>query len=371
VPGAPNSPAGTAGEPTFQVFGWSKGYVGFTVIPVQPTAAQESAGTYVQPVVVASNSSDGVHWNVGKKLDLAAAGSTMLMNFRTVMEGPHGLLAVGWTGACGDEILDSLWTSADGIEWKPVNAGKVFGATPVQITRISGGAAGFVAVAYKGAGAWTSQDGRTWQPVALKGTAFKDSLVDDGTAIGSSYMLAGITGIRDCTATVSDGSATPKPVLRTASVWWSADGSAWTRVSLPGAVAKSENQEMWVSHLSNRAVMVVDATDPKSFAWGTHDGRTWTQIALPAGIYQQGIVSDGRHNLFLAWTGQDITHGDISKLYTIDDNFSSTAIIASGDVPDIAAVNYYDYGIIAVGPAGVVVTKADGSQMWLGVPSAE
>jgi hypothetical protein len=369
-----------AANSTFQVFGWSKGYVGFTITrePLpdeQPSDEEPTDGpidyTYVPPTVVSSYSADGVHWHSGQALDPLAAGSKDLQVIRSVIEGPTGLLAVGWSGACGSVYLDALWTSSDGIKWQPVDAGKVFGVDPWSIVNVSGGAAGYVAVAYKGAGVWTSRDGRTWRRVVLTGGAFKNSLVDDGTALSGGFVLAGTEGTPDCGVTTYDG-PTPAPPLRTASAWWSADGSSWTRVSLPGAVATSESQFLWTSHLSDSAVLVVDDTYSSRYAWGSNDGQTWVPLSLPKDVYAWDFISEAQRNLVVKWDGDWDTPASL-QMRTVDDDFALVSISQSGNVPSLVYSSWdiFTCGVVALGPTGVVVTTADGSQLWFGTPSAD
>jgi hypothetical protein len=60
-------------------------------------------------------------------------------------------------------------------------------------------------------------------------------------------------------------------------------------------------------------------------------------------------------------------------LRTIDDSFAVSSVIQTGDVPNLVYYQggNYTYGLVAIGPTGVVVTNADGSQLWFGTPSAK
>ena len=370
-----------AGSTQFQVFGWSRGYVGFSI---QPNSSTND--TPVDATVVSYYSPDGVHWKQGQKLDTAGAGTQgLLWNIRSVIEGPAGLLAVGWTGACGSEYVDGLWTSSDGIAWRPVDTQKAFGQNAIAIPRISGGSAGYVAVAYKGAGVWTSADGRVWQPAALNAPAFKNSKIDDGTAFSGGYVLAGTYGTPDCGVTIG-----PAPTLppATAAVWWSADAASWTRVSLPGAVGSSDGQSITVCRLSDRALMVIDdswinsATPvvPRA-AWTSTDGRTWRSVTLPAAISAADILSDGQRAIAVLPVvfGQKPANGipplGHLSLQMFDANYALITLQQSGDQPSIPNVNAdpafseLPYGFVALGPSGVVAT--DGHQLWMGTPSAQ
>jgi hypothetical protein len=364
------APSWAAGSTQFQVFGWSRGYVGFSIKPNSSTG-----DTPVDPTVVSYNSPDGVHWKEGQKLDTAGAGTQgMLMEIRSVIEGPAGLLAVGWSGACGSEYVDGLWTSSDGTSWQPVNTQTAFGQHAIAIPRISGGSAGYVAVAYKGAAVWTSADGRVWQPVALDAPGFKNSKIDDGTAFSGGYLLAGTYGTPDCEVTTGPAPTLP-PV--TAAVWWSADAASWTRISLPGAVSSSDSQSISVYRLSDRALLVVhdswtNSATPivRQAAWTSTDGRNWRSVTLPAEISGANILSDGQRALVVLPVGDGQTASHLS-LQTFDADYALVTLRQSGNQPSISYVGSPmsdGYGLVAVGPSGVVVT--DGHQLWMGTPSA-
>ena len=363
------APSWAVGSTQFQVFGWSHGYVGFSIQPHSSTG-----DTPIDPTVVSYSSPDGVHWKEGQTLDTAGAGTQgLLMEIRSVIEGPAGLLAVGWSGACGSEYLDGLWNSSDGISWQPVDTQKAFGQNAIAIPRISGGSAGYVAVAYKGAGVWTSADGRVWQPVALDAPGFKNSKIDDGTAFSDGYVLAGTYGTPDCAVTIGPAPTLP-PV--TAAVWWSADAASWTRVSLPGAMSSSDGQSVSVCRLSDRALMAIDSKwnntsqTSEQLAWVTTDGRTWRSVTLPAGISEPDILTDGQRALVVRPVGDDQTVGHLS-LQTFDADYTLVNLRQSGAQPSISYMGTgmgEPYGLVAVGPSGVVVT--DGHQLWMGTPSA-
>ena len=374
LPAAPEFGAQTPVEGSkFQVFGWSRGYVGFALTPGVPTAEQVANYTNPSPTIVSSYSADGVHWHTGGKLDTSGALGTEVI--RTVIEGPAGLLAVGWFDACASESLDSLWTSTDGISWTPVNVSAAFGDQPMPIAHISGGAAGYVAVAYKSAAVWTSKDGRVWQRLALDAGSLKNSQINDGTAVSGGFILAGTEGTGDCGVVSSD--RLPAPVLRKAAVWWSADGSSWTHPSLPGVVAFA-NQDTWVANLDDQGVIVVDDTyvsettpDSRS-AWASKDGRTWVSIKLPADINQAAVIAEGPHNLIVDNLGS--SESAPLNIRTIGSDFRLVPVSQTGtSVPNLVYQNWegpYAYGMVAVGPTGVVVANADGP-VWFGTPSAQ
>jgi hypothetical protein len=374
LPAAPEFGAQTPVEGSkFQVFGWSRGYVGFALTPGVPTAEQIAAGTNPSPTLVSSYSADGVHWRTGEKLDTSEAPNLAVI--RTVIEGPAGLLAVGWWGSCASEYLDSLWTSTDGISWTPVNASAAFGQLPSSIAHVSGGAAGYVAVAYGSAAVWTSKDARTWRRLALDTGSLKNSLINDGTAVAGGFVLAGTEGTRDCGGFVAPDGPTPAPVYTKAGVWWSADGSSWTHPSLPGVVASSGSQDIWMSNLGDQGVIVAKDTyssgPPSRSAWASKDGRTWVSINLPQDINQPAVIAEGPHNLIVDNLGS--SESAPLNIRTIGSDFRLVPVVQTGSsVPDLVYQNWegpYAYGMVAVGPTGVVVANADGP-IWFGTPSA-
>jgi hypothetical protein len=61
-------------------------------------------------------------------------------------------------------------------------------------------------------------------------------------------------------------------------------------------------------------------------------------------------------------------------LRTIEDGFALVSVNQGGDVPELLYSNWgggTTYGLVALGPTGVIVTNADGSQLWFGTPSLE
>jgi hypothetical protein len=366
---------------TFQVFGWSHGYVGFTITAGHDTGQVDSYGNSIwsDPTLASSYSADGVHWHAGQKL-LSLRGETgsPLETIRAVVEGPAGLMAVGWTGGCASVYLYELWTSTDGKTWQAVDTETSRALiNAFAVTHVSGGAAGYVSVAYRSAGVWISKDGRNWQAVPLNIGPFANSLVNDGTAVTGGFVLAGLDGTPDCTTSViqPDDTPPPTPAPRVAAVWWSADGTSWTHISLPGAVSSAQYQGTWVSRLSDQKVLVVNGGQ----AWVSSDGQTWTPANLQ-GVTQDAIVAQGQHNLVVKGLGVDAGEGSWSPvaagklgLQTINGSSALVSIGQTGDVPELVYWNGYygPYGMVAVGPTGVVVTSADGSQLWFGTPATK
>ncbi len=374
------TPGWANGTSQFEVFGWSRGYVGFSIQPNSSTG-NTSVGPNgsVDPIVVSYSSPDGVHWKEGQTLDTVAAGSPgWLQDIVSVIEGPGGLLAVGWGAfGCGPQYIMGLWTSSDGTSWQPVNTQTAFGQHGSHLAKVSGGSAGYVAVGFDGGDIWTSADGRAWQQVALDAPSFQNSKIDDGTAFSGGYVLGGTYGLLSCgDVHVATGPIPTLPPV-TAAVWWSADAASWTRVALPGAASSSENQSMSVCRLSDHALLAVHdswnngATPPvtRQTTWISTDGRTWTSVTLPAEIHEEDILSDGLLALVVLPVASDANGfallGHLS-LQIFDANYALVTLQQSGDQPSLK-LGSAD-GLVAVGPSGVVAT--DGHQLWMGTPSA-
>jgi hypothetical protein len=370
------APAPTSGPtpyyhtaPTFHVFGWSHGYVGFTTYPALKIYAQPTASNAIwdgNDTVVSSYSSDGVHWHKGHTLDVASDDLHWLESVHAVIEGAGGLLAVGWSGGCASLWVEGLWTSVDGgVSWQPVDARAAFGHALLH--SVSGGPAGYVAVAYHGRGVWTSKDGRTWQAVAMDAAPFVDSKVDDGTAFSGGFVLAGTSGVRDCsgstyTTPAPGATPSPTPVPVTNAVWWSADSAGWTRTTLPGSP-----QRIWLCRVSDRTVLVVGRfSDDGNSVWASIDGQNWTPTEVPADFDQYQLLTNGQRGVVVR-----LKDGPASVSF-FDSNLRLDKLPQNGDVPQVgSALTQLDTddgsGYAAVGPTGVVVT--DGRQSWIGIPS--
>ncbi len=171
------------------------------------------------------------------------------------------------------------------------------------------------------------------------------------------------------------GETPPPPVFKTAAVWWSADGSSWTRVALPGAVSKAGSQGTWISRLGDRRLLV----ENDGQAWVSSNGKTWAAADLPS-LTPSLIISQGQHNLVVKGLGAEAGQGIWSQvvagkleIQTIDDRPALAPVSQTGDVPQLIYWDGYygPYGMVAAGPTGVVVTTADGSQLWFGTPATK
>jgi hypothetical protein len=358
----------------FQMFGWSRGFVGFALQGAGKLGDDNVPTTTT--ATFTTSSSDGVHWHAGPALQQQTRDP---LDIRAVYEGPAGLLAVEESGACGDTWVEGLLASRDGVTWQVVDMATAFGAA--VIWNVSGGSTGFVATDTSGHAAWTSSDGQSWQPVKLDAPAFATSRIDDGTAFSAGYVLVGSTeplGARNCGVIVPDPSALPSPTppMRVPAVWWSADGASWVKPELPGAQA-AYPIHMWVQRLDDHTLAAFDGYSAVGGepVWVSGDGRTWKPLPQPVTLdltisdysycHEGCFKTDGRHGIQLQGLNATLEHpyaGGMSLSTWTDAGL--VALTQSGNQPP------FDFGTYwTVGPTGVLV--ADAGQLWIGLPSPD
>jgi hypothetical protein len=342
------------------VFGWSRGYVGFRTA-VDETYSETGPSVIVSDVMVSTASSDGINWSAGRALDITSLGSPV--GIMTVVEGPAGLLAAGSfpRGVCGGPAtVDVLWTSPDGLTWTRVQPPADFASSSVYT--LDAGSAGYIATGILKDGVtaavWVSADGRSWRRTPLPKTTSGTVLVDGATAFAGGFVLSGAREIQ-----VGCGESVQVP-----SVWWSADAKSWIAPKLPGATAADESW-MDVQRISDHAVMatawVWDATTQASsqLVWASTDGRTWKPLEWPASLLRASVLTSGQRGLVFEYPSSDFVGPTIA---TLDDDLTVTTLTPSGDVPTGAAMSGSN---LAFGPTGLVVLTNDGLNLWLGVPT--
>jgi hypothetical protein len=340
------------------VFGWSRGYVGFRAVS-NPNAIPAT------PVSIFSTSStDGLHWTAVRPLDTEGLPYLGQVITQTV-EGPAGLLAVGWNnvGVCGGPpTVGGLWTSPDGLTWSRVQLPADFASASVYT--VDAGSTGYVATGTLKDGAtqavWLSGDGRSWRRSSLP-TAFGKVVVDGATDFSAGYVVSGA---------VLGGEGCGGAALLTPSLWWSADGKSWTRSKLTGVVPASD-ATMTVSRISDHALMAIDTGWDQTgqiashVVWFTTDGRTWNLVKSPSSMLADGILTNGQRGLLVVTP----TNNDgPPTIATVGNDLTVTTLSQSGDGPVASATSVG--WTSALGPTGLVILSSDGSNLWLGVPTA-
>lgn len=260
-------------------------------------------------------------------------------------EGPGSILATGWltcAAGCGvDWIGPEMWVSDDGTSWDRV--------APISgLPRISGGSSGFMAITATSSVA-ISQDGRSWKKAAAVPIPAGASSValDSAAAFHGGFILAGSIAYGHACAYALEGDKVE------AGIWWSADGTSWTRDALNPSLTCTD-ADVRLSRLSDRAVLARESCYPDStvvnVAWTSTDGRSWTQVTDADSINAYTFYTEGAANLgyFYEW-GSGGYKGSIGQFCYFDDRLLPVALAQSGDVPQGRLQ-------LALGPAGALAT---------------
>jgi hypothetical protein len=375
-------PATTDGTAGVGVFGWSGGYVGFRTasdITIDTTSGKMN----VAVAMVSTSSPDGAHWTSGQAMDIK--GLTDAVYVDKVIEGPSGLLAVGRYGraACGGpSTVNALWTSTDGQTWTRATPSSDFATA--RVYTIDGDSDGFVATGALKDGAtqaiWLSTDGVSWRRVAVPTVTTGTFVLDGATAFASGYVVAGaVLGDEGCGG----------PSQLTPSLWWSATGTGWSRVKLPGATPAND-AAMAVTRVSDHALMAIatvwdsgataspesrrpgglrsgisgewqEIAHPTQTVWVSSNGQDWKLVQSPSSMLNDGVMTDGRRGL----VAETPDGGVGGKIATVGDDLGVTVLTESGAVPD-ALSGYWTYGL---GPNGVVCVLSDGTDLRVGRPA--
>ena len=333
----------------FHVLGWSKGYLGFTSTFVKATGREQS--------LVVTSSADGRTWRSAGRLDFGS--DLQAITVTQLVEGPAGLLATAERVGCAlHKPAVRMWRSTDGETWTPVDLKGVFGAD--ALPGVSGGSAGYVVLAAttKERTLWTSQDGASWHRSAVLSAGFSPQSV-------ASSQIGVVVVSRTPPEPLDCGATTGGPVIHyTESAWLSQHGSPWTEVRLPDALGGTDTT-MSVDRLNDATVLIEEvATDTNSQAnalirraWTSSDGLTWRRndaLAAPLGH----PLTDGTRTIFIRWTDQGAP-----EIWSLTHDLRVVNLSAGADAP-IASQD----GLVALGPAGLVVTDSSGAISWLAVP---
>jgi hypothetical protein len=337
---------------SMHLHGWSGGLVAFG------SDGGQGSDPPSPPTLASTSSPDGIHWSAPRSIDVS--GYPDQVTIEQVAEGPAGLLAVGRFPAdtCGGPpVIAGLWHSTDGTTWRAV-------ALPRNMVRghvetLDGGSAGYIASGKqsdgKTPGIWLSQNATTWRALALPKPASGTLVVNGATSFAGGLVVAGaVLGEEGC-----GGPASIHPA-----VWWSADGSGWTRESLPGA-STAADASLSIHRLNDGEIVAVSQAGDTPDAWVSTDGRTWSAVPTPAIEALFGTITDNRRSIVAAAPSDD--QGEL-VFQTVGDQLDVAPLPQTGDGPVQTADSIPT--ITAVGPTGLVVVSVDGSHLWLGVPTA-
>lgn len=356
-------PSTTTGDWQVGLFGWSEGYVGFR------TAFDDSRFSQPQTVdIVSTSSADGLHWTAGRPMDVR--GLTDVVDITAVVEGPAGLLAVGYhppTTCGGPSTVEALWTSPDGLTWTRVQSPAFF--TSASVYTVDAGSTGYIASGILKDGVtqavWLSGDGRSWRQVPLTKATFGQFVVDGATDFAAGYVVSGTVA--------SNGGCGGEATVFTPSLWWSADGTRWTRSKLTGA-APAGDSWITVSRISDHALMAIasrwdDTTQTyEQLVWVTSDGQAWNLVKSPSIVLSSNILTNGQRGLLAIAPSDDNSPPTIA---TVGDDLTVATLTQTGDGPVGSSTNWPSWmSFAAFGPTGIVVLSEDALNLWLGVPIA-
>ena len=153
----------------------------------------------------------------------------------------------------------------------------------------------------------------------------------------------------------------------TPSLWWSPDGKTWTRDVVSGTTS-NRSASFRVSRVSDHMLLAHESSynaasgSGTEAVWTSTDGRTWKKDADQV-LIDNSVVTYGPRGLVMS-ARIDQKPVDI---WDIRADLRLVKLTQTGDVPTEALANG---GYMAFGPRGVVVARWDGSQSWIGVPTA-
>jgi hypothetical protein len=342
---APINTTDAAGNTTStgtQVFGWSDGFVVFRETAVM-TADSNSKSIEIVPYV----SADGLTWTKGQALDVKGLDAWEVV--AGLVEGPAGILAYGHgeLATCsGPTHYNSLWLSKDGLSWSRIDTN--------AYTYIDGGSSGYVATDYS-SDIWVSTDGVTWKTVDMATAGTKGILVDGATAFGGGFVVAASVPVP------AEGCGTGTSP-KTPSLWWSRDGSAWSRDALSPALTGSQASAS-VRRINDNALLAVGTTWGKvetSRAWTSTDGRVWT-IDPDSQVLSNNPLTNGSYGLLVSYPA----NGKVS-VWGFNRALRLVALPQTGDLPTSPLM---DGNAPVLGSAGLIVASTDGTRFWLGTPT--
>lgn len=247
----------------------------------------EKAASWVSP--------DGLTWTLREDAFPTPSIGTDTVEVTDLVATDDGWVAVGRRDVacfldCGLTSKQAyVWTSSDGLAWTRVaDQDSLEGGGMVAVARTAGGlVAGGVADGH--AAIWTSPDGQVWSrvpddpmfgppggatiaeepvqqepPVSVVDVAVRDGVV---VVVGQSY------GQDVCDPARADDVC---PGIR---VWWSADGTSWSRAAVDGA---RDGQAAAVTATADGFTAVGFATGCPGGVLTSVDGRAWHCAATDA-----------------------------------------------------------------------------------------
>jgi hypothetical protein len=326
-------------------------------------------------------SADGLTWKAGTRFDLSIWAASfkeydsekwsdhdecavVLDNFQ---EDLGSLLLVDHVvcsdGKCGFSSMTPVttWISPDGLSWTVATV-----PSTVNPILIYGGSSGFIALGSAGSTAtvWTSPDGRTWTQGALPAEALAAGAhVSDPVSFADGFVLPGVVRLKSGHRAVSDGCPGDVTDLSQyqGALWWSPDGTTWTRDTLSGANPTYNPVDMRTIRIDDHTVVAVQTIAGSTIEWASTDGKAWTRLKGNP-VYSGASIGDFRGDLIAGWDRGMIQDG--STLSVFSDKLALVTLKQTGDLP------WWDeYLQLVMGPSGLLACDG-GTRFWIGVPTA-
>jgi serine/threonine protein kinase len=249
----------------------------------------------------------------------------------------------------------AIWRKASNGSWALVSSLSLLSGTTslTQLTSVTHGSAGWLAVGFPGPDVFTSADGISWHPAS-------GSIAQDLGSVLSISAAAGSAGYVIAAAQAKPGGGC------TGDVWWSSNLTSWSKaydVNLaPGSfvvLSVAAGPHGFVS---------VGSRDGMPVVWTTADGRAWTTRELPVAsdlsagqVYK--IAINGNHVVAL---GTQTTKAGTVPLAELSNDggtsWQQRAFVSAGPGTLVTALTAVTGGFTAAGQFGA--TGQAGAAVW-------
>lgn len=289
-----------------------------------------------------------------------------------LVAGPYRLAAVGVRGGPA-----TAWTSFDGTTWTRTPSEGLDGG---YLSDIGSGGPGFIATGSRGPEGgngeetiWTTEDGISWKRLP-DDPVFGDTLFISAVAPGGPGMVA---------------------VGSWMGAWYSSDGSAWERASVPPVPPEvypgddGESPQIYLTDVADRGGRLVSTgwamlkdNSEVVVVWTSRDGRSWTDVPTQADVFPPGsFISEitAGPDGFVAVGQITVAQASTPAIWHSSDGQDWRLHRPGPDGLQLYSVAAGNGGYVAVGATmgcttdcaareAVVMTSADG-ETWVRVPS--